>query len=172
LKNANIEVKATRNSLLPLATLTAQYGSTGLSGNSGVPGTASTVAGAQIVDANGNPIAGLFEPLTITPTVSTDHKGFTDASSQIFHNNFPSYTVQLGVTVPIRNRIAQADYQRATLTQRQMLAQIQKLKNSANHDVQNNNVALFQDNARQDATSIAGELQHQTFAHKEKKYQL
>src|SRR5438132_5250882 len=39
LKNSNIEVKATRNALLPIATLTAQYGSTGLSGNSGVPGT-------------------------------------------------------------------------------------------------------------------------------------
>ena len=172
LKNSNIEVKATRNALLPIATLTAQYGSTGLSGNSGVPGTASTVAGAQIVDANGNPIAGLFEPLTITPTVSADRKGFTDASSQIFHNNFPSYTVQLGVTVPIRNRIAQADYQRATLTQRQMQAQIQQLKNSAILDVQNTYVALVQDRARVEAASKARELQQQTFDAEEKKYKL
>src|SRR2546427_6191629 len=172
LKNMNIEVKATRNALLPIATLTAQYGSTGLSGNSGVPGTASTVAGAQIVDANGNPIAGLFEPLTITPTVATDHKGYTDASSQIFHNNFPSYTVQLGVTVPIRNRVAQADYQRATLTQRQMQAQIQQLKNSAILDVQNTYVALVQDRARVEAASKARELQQQTFDAEEKKYQL
>src|SRR5882724_6812360 len=172
LKNANIEVKATRNALLPLATLTAQYGSTGLSGNSGVPGTSSTIAGAQVVDANGNPIPGLFEPLTITPIVGTDRKGFTDASGQIFHNNFPSYTVQLGVTVPIRNRIAQADYQRATLTQRQMLAQIQQLKNSAILDVQNTYVALVQDRARVDAASKARELQQQTFDAEGKKYQL
>src|SRR6266481_1428101 len=172
LKNANIEVKATRNALLPLATLTAQYGSTGLSGNSGVPGTSSTIAGAQVVDANGNPIPGLFEPLTITPTVATDHRGYTEASSQIFHNNFPSYTVQLGVTVPIRNRIAQADYQRATLTQRQMQAQIQQLKNSAILDVQNTYVALVQDRARVEAASKARELQQQTFDAEEKKYQL
>src|SRR5215470_11912847 len=44
LANFGIEVKAARNALLPTATLTAQYGTTGLSGNSLVKGTPTTSA--------------------------------------------------------------------------------------------------------------------------------
>jgi outer membrane protein len=182
LKNSNIEVKAMRNALLPIATLTAQYGSTGLSGNSAIIGTPVTSAGSAIVNSSGVPVTvtdpntglpiQIFEPLTSTPTVGSSNKGFGEEMGQVFHNNFPSYTVQLGVTVPIRNRVAQADYQRATLTQRQMQAQIQQLKNAAILDVQNTYVALVQDRARVEAASKARELQQQTFDAEEKKYQL
>jgi outer membrane protein len=174
LENMNIEVKAMRNALLPIATLTAQYGSTGLSGNSRTAGTPTTIAdlSAPIVDANGNPIPGLFQPLTVTPITGTDKRGFGDAMSQIFHNNFPNYTVALNVTVPIRNRVAQADYQRATLEQRQLVASIQQLKNSAILDVNTYYVALVQDRARVEAASKARDLQQQTFDAESKKYQL
>jgi len=172
LQNANIEVKAMRSALLPIATLQAQYGSTGLSGNSVVTASPTTVAGAPIVDANGNVIPGLFVPSLVTPTVGTDQRGFPDAMGQVFHNNFPSYTVALNVTVPIRNRVAQADYQRATLEQRQLQASIQQLKNSAILDVNTYYVALVQDRARVEAASKARDLQQQTFDAENKKYQL
>lgn len=172
LENAKIEVKAMRNALLPIATLQAQYGSTGLSGNSVVTASPTTVAGAPVVDANGNPIAGLFIPSTVTPATGTDQRGFPDAMSQVFHNNFPSYTVALNVIVPIRNRVAQADYQRATLEQRQLQAALQQLKNSAILDVNTYYVALVQDRARVEAASKARDLQQQTFDAESKKYQL
>ena len=183
LKNAGIEVKATRNAMLPIATLTAQYGSTGLSGNSKITGTPVTSASPNaIVNSSGVPVTvtdantglpiQIFEPLVTAPVTGSSNKGFPDEMGQVFHNNFPSYTVQLGVTVPIRNRIAQADYQRATLNQRQMQAQIRQLKNSAILDVQNTYVALVQDRARVEAASKARELQQQTFDAEEKKYQL
>ena len=38
LKNADIDVKATRNALLPIATLNGRYGTQGLSGNSSILG--------------------------------------------------------------------------------------------------------------------------------------
>jgi len=180
LKNAGIEVNATRKALLPTATLTAQYGTTGLSGNSKIAGTPVTSAGSRIVNATGMPVLvdsngvaiPIFQPLVTTPTAGTSSKGFTDAMSEVFHNNFPSYTIQMNVTVPIRNRIAQADYQRATLTQRQLQAQVQQLKNSAILNVQNTYVALVQDRARLEAASKARELQQQTFEAEQKKYQL
>src|SRR5213594_4360045 len=55
LLNGEIDLKATRNALLPTATLSAQYGSVGLAGNQRTFTTA-TVAGAPVVDANGNPV--------------------------------------------------------------------------------------------------------------------
>src|SRR2546421_717734 len=49
LKNGEIDVKATKNALLPLATLTGSYSSTGLSGNS-LATTSAAAAGLQVVD--------------------------------------------------------------------------------------------------------------------------
>jgi hypothetical protein len=125
-----------------------------------------------VTDPNtGLPIQ-IFAPLTTTPVTGVSNKGFGDEMGQIFHNNFPAYTVQMNLTVPIRNRVAQADYQRASLTQRQMQAQIQQLKNSAILDVQNTYIALVQDRARVEAASKARDLQQQTFDAESKKYQL
>jgi len=59
--NGQIDVSATRNALLPTATLTAQYGSVGLAGNQSTF-TSATIAGAPIVDATGAPIPGEFVP--------------------------------------------------------------------------------------------------------------
>ncbi|HJZ65359.1 MAG TPA: TolC family protein, partial [Candidatus Acidoferrum sp.] len=134
--------------------------------------TTATIAGAPIVDATGTPNGAGFVPATqITPT-GVIKGGFGDAMSSVFHNNFPDYNVQLSVTVPIRNRSAQADNQRAILTQRQLEAQMQQLKNSALLDVRNTYIALEQDRARVDAAAKARELQQQTFDAEQKKYQL
>lgn len=171
LLNGEIDVKATRNALLPTATLSAQYGSVGLAGNQPTFGTPTPGVGLQLVDANGNPV-NVFIP-TSTPNVTgTAHAGFGDAMSSVFHNNFPDYSVQLNVQIPIRNRSAQADNQRAILTLRQLEAQLQQLKNAALLDVRNSFIALTQDRAQVEAASKARELQQQTFDAEQKKYQL
>lgn len=180
LKNAAIDVKATRNALLPTATLTGQYGSQGLSGNSAIR-TATTVAGPPIVGSNGQPVTVLdssgnpvtiFEPATSLTTTGTTSKGFTDSNSQVFHNQFPDYAVAMSITIPIRNRSLQADNQRAKLVQRQLETQMQQLKNAALLDVRNTYIALQQDRARVEAASKASELQRQTFEAEQKKYTL
>ena len=175
LLNSAIDVKATRNALLPTATLTAQYGTVGLAGNQTQrTGTTTTTAGLPVVDANGQPVAGSFLPVTVfTPTGAiVTPAGFGDALTSAFHNNFPDYQVALNVQIPIRNRSAQADNQRSILTQRQLEAQLQQLKNAALLDVRNTYIALAQDRARVDAASKARELQQQTFDAEQKKYQL
>ena len=171
LLNAGIDIKATHNALLPTATLQAQYGSVGLAGNQR-QFTSTPIAGAPIVDANGNPIPGFFLPSVLLTPGPTAQAGFTDAMSSVFHNNFPDYQVSLNVQIPIRNRSAQADNQRAILTQRQLEAQLQQLKNAALLDVRNTYIALTQDRAQVDAASKARELQQQTFDAEQKKYQL
>lgn len=145
LQSADVNVRATRNALLPTASLVGQYGTTGLSGRS--------------------------VNTTVTPNIVISN-GFPDAMSQAVHNTFPDYTVQLSVTVPIRNRQAQADNQRAILSERQLQAQMQQLKNAALLDVRITYIALNQDRARVEAASKARELQQQTFDAEQKKYQL
>ncbi len=177
LKNAGIDVRATRNALLPSATLSAQYASVGLAGNSPIRGTSSIISsGLPIVDTNGNPISvggvPVFAPATSTPAVGTNDQGFITAQNQLFHNRFPDYAVQLTVNVPFRNRSAQADSARALLFQRQLETQMQQLKNAALLDVRNTFIALEQDRARVEAASKARELQQQTFDAEQKKYQL
>jgi outer membrane protein TolC len=180
-KNADIDARATRSALLPTATLNGRYGSQGLSGNSIIPGASVTTAGSRIVgsdgqavtvlDAAGNPVE-IFVP-NVTSTIAGIHEdGFGAAQSQIFHNNFPDYSVSLNLQIPIRNRSAQADNQRAILTARQQQAVMQQLKNAALLDVRNTYIALVQDRARVEAAGKARELQRQTFEAEQKKYQL
>jgi outer membrane protein TolC len=144
LRNGEIDVKATKNALLPLATLTGTYSSTGLAGNS----------------------------LTATTPPVLDRTGLSDSLSQVFHNRFPEYSVGVNLTLPLRNRSAQADSVHAQLTQRQLEAQMQQIKNSAVLDVRNTSIALEQGRAQVQAASKARELQQQTFDAEQKKYQL
>jgi outer membrane protein TolC len=171
LLNGDIDLKATRNALLPTATLTAQYSSVGLAGNQAKFNT-KTIAGAPVVDANGFPVPGDFLPATQFTPNGIVPAGFGDALSSAFHNNFPDYQVSLNVQIPIRNRSAQADNQRAILTQRYLEAQLQQMKNAALLDVRNTYIALTQDRAQVDAASKARELQQQTFDAEQKKYSL
>jgi outer membrane protein TolC len=179
--NAGIDAKATANALLPVATLTATYSSSGLAGNSIVPGATTTTAGTTIVGANGQPVTVLdatgtpveiFVPTSTTAVAGVSHQGFGDSQSQIFHNTFPSYTAGVTLQLPLRNRQAQATNQRAILQLRQIEAQMQQLKNAALLDVRNTYIALEQDRARVQAASKARELQQQTFDAEQKRYQL
>ena len=179
--NANIDVRATKNALLPSASLTAQYGSFGLAGNQILRGPAAiSGAGLPIVDAAGVPVtvataAGnipVFEPVTASPVLGTRQGGFTTANSQIFHNQFPDYNVAFNFEIPLRNRAAYADNQRALLFERQLEAELQQLKNAAVLDVRNTYIALEQGRAQVQAATKARELQQQTFDAEQKKYRL
>lgn len=180
LKNSDIDVKATKNALLPSLTASAFYASQGLAGNSTIPGTPTPAAGAPIVGANGAPIlvdvngtpTPIFEPAVKVPVVGNSQQGFTTAQNQVFHNTFPEYAGTLTLTLPLRNRSAQASHARALLEQRQMETQMQQMKNAALLDVRNTYIALTQDRAQVAAASKARQLAQETFDGEQKRYQL
>jgi len=178
LKNADIDIQATRNALLPTLTLSGQYSSVGLAGNAPIKGNSILVPDTQlpILDENGNPVlvngVPIFEPESKTPVMGTKQQGFPTAQSQIFHSRFPDYSAQLTLSLPLRNRSAQADSVRAILTQRQQEMSLQQLKNAALLDVRNTYIALTQDRAQVDAASEARQLQQETFDAEQKKYRL
>ena len=141
-KNADIEARATAIALRPTASFTAQYGSQGLAGNS------------------------------LNSSGATIYQGFGTAQDQIFHNQFPDYSLSLNISIPIRNRSAQATNQRAVLQQRQIDAQLQQLQNTALLEVRNAYIALQQGRASLEAATKARELQTETFNAEQKKYRL
>ena len=181
LKNADIDVRATKNALLPSLTANAFYESVGLAGNSPIHGAPQIArSGVPIVDTHGNPIVvdingvatPIFQPTLIPTTTGISKSGFTDAQSQIFHNRFPEYAGQLTLTLPLRNRSAQAFHARALLQQRQLETQMQQLRNAALLDVRKSYIQLTQGRAQVAAASKARQLQRETFDAEQKKYQL
>ncbi len=172
LENREINVKATRNALLPTLTLFGQYGSQGLAGNSAVLSSPVVVAGDQIVDTNGVPVAGLFVPATTVTQTGTNRSGFSQANGTVFDFDFPNYSVGLSLTIPILNRSGQADSARAQLEQRQAETSLRRLQNNIVVEVRNALIALEQNRARVEAAQKARELAVRTLDAEQKKYQL
>lgn len=179
LKTAGIEVKATQNGLLPVLDAFVQYTSQGLNGNqlttTQVGNTFIADPAAPLVDVNGNQLsvggipAFLGSPLT---TTTLGKGGLSDALKNVFQNEFPTYSVGLNLTLPIRNRSAQSDSARAQLDQRMQQVQYRQTENTIVINVRNALIALQQDRAQVAAADKARTLAQQTLDAEQKKYQL
>jgi outer membrane protein TolC len=137
LDNRQISRKAARNALLPVLSLGAFYGGTGLAGelNPAFTGTNSSV-------------------------VATDLGG---ALQQAFNNSAPDYFVGLNLSIPLRNRVAKADQFRSELEYRQSELRLEQLKKQIRIEVRNAQYALEQSRARVDAARKARDLSQRTF---------
>ena len=177
LKNAGIEIKATRNSLLPSLSIFGMYSTTGLDGNS-VTRTPTGVApnlASQILDSTGAPalIGGL--PIYVqTPTFALTPApgGIGEAWDQLGHSHYPTFQGGINLTLPIRNRAAQADSANALLNQRQLEAKYRQLQNTIFLSVRNAQIALAQGRGQVAAAEKARSLAQQTLDDEQKKYQL
>jgi outer membrane protein len=179
LKNTGIEVRATRNALLPTLSLFGQYAGTGLGGNLPVvTDTGALLANSRspIVDSNGQPVlvngnpAFVGSPVTAVSSIISG--GLGDALDSAFNANFPTYSAGLTLNIPLRNRSAQADSARALLEQRQAETSYRQLQNTIVVDVRNAQIALEQDQARVQAAEKARILAQQTLDAERKKFSL
>ncbi len=98
--------------------------------------------------------------------------GFGSAVSQVFSRKFPDYSIGLQLTIPIRNRSAQADYILDELQLRTQELQHQRLANGIRVDVRNALIAVQQATASYQASVKARELAQQTLDAEQKKYAL
>jgi outer membrane protein len=174
LNTDDIEMRATRNSLLPSLTLSGTYSSTSLGGIS----TTSTPTGLfapntaePVVDSTGAPVPNQFLPIPLVTTI-TSATGLGDNYSTIFHNDFPTYAASLSFSLPIRNRSAQAANARAQLNDRQALTAYQRDRNTIAISVRNALTAIEQGQAQVAAAAKATQLAQQTLTDEQKKYQL
>ncbi len=91
---------------------------------------------------------------------------------QIFRRNFPNYSIGFQLSMPIRNRSAQADYIRDALTVRQTELSEQQAIKGVRVNVQNAWIAVIQARARYRSVLKARILQEQTLDAENKKYAL
>jgi outer membrane protein len=176
LKNAGIEVAASKNELLPSLNLFGEYIATGLGGvetSTVTNPTGAFVAGVPVVNAAGIPLPGSFEATPITNSSQVIFPGgLGDALSRAIRAQYPTLEVGINFTLPIRNRAAQADNAQALLSQRQQETQYRQEQNAIFVNVRNTLIALRQDRDSLAAASEARSLAVQTFEAEKEKYRL
>jgi len=176
LKNAGIDVKATRNELLPSVNLFAEYIATGLGGvqtSTATTPTGTFLAGAPVVDANGNPVPGFFESTALSNSSQVIFPGgIGDTLSRMIRGKYPTFEVGINFSLPIRNRAAQADNAQALLNQRLQETQYRQQQNAIFVSVRNALIAQQEDRASLAAASEARSLAVQTFEAEQEKYRL
>lgn len=97
--------------------------------------------------------------------------GFPEAAGQVFRRNFPTDRVGAFISVPVRNRQAQADYAIDQLQYRQNGLSTRKSVQKVEVDVMNAVVALQQARARYEAAQKNRVLQEQLLSGEQKKFE-
>jgi outer membrane protein TolC len=155
IENAKISLVGSKSQLLPSLNLVASAQNNGLAGE----------VNSLIVPAPGQTI----RPTNLDPRLVG---GLGGVWTQILGRNFPDYSLGFQLSVPLRNRTAQADITRDQLTLRQSeLRQRQEL-NQIRVDVQNALIGLQQNRSRYQAAQKSRVLQEQTLDAEQKKYAL
>jgi outer membrane protein len=174
LKNAGIEIKATRNALLPQVNLFGTYQAVGLGGietKAAPTGTFLADSAAPIVNAVGAIVPGEFEPIANeNPFVFPG--GIGDDLSRMIDGRYPTFEAGINLTLPIRNRAAQANNATAQLNERQQQVQYLQTQNTIVLNVRQTMIVLEQDRAAIDAAQEARVYAQQSYDDEVKKLQL
>ncbi|MEI9815238.1 MAG: TolC family protein [Acidobacteriota bacterium] len=149
--NTRINLTATRNSMLP---------------NVDFQGTASNGGVSGAPQASFNPNGGVTLP---NPYFNG---GLNQAFLQTLRRNFPTYGFQFNITIPLRNRAAQAAMAQQTLQLRVTEAQYQKQVNQIRADVNNAQINIQNARAQYAAAEKALSAQEAVVDAEQKKFQL
>jgi outer membrane protein TolC len=154
MRNQNVTIQAVRSRLLPSLNVYASYAPSGLSGH---------------FLCGGNP---LYEPACPSGVTGYLPGGAGDALSQVFRNVYPNYSLGVNLSIPIRNRAAQADAATSLIQERQLRVQLQQKINQVQQDVRNAVIAVTQAQVQIDAAKEATGLAKETLQGEQKKFLL
>jgi outer membrane protein TolC len=162
LEDSVISTRGTRDAMLPQLTAFASTSNSGLAGQVNALPVPTTLPNGQTALVNRTPgdVNGYFLG------------GYGTVLGQLFGRNFPNYSAGVSLTIPIRNRAAQADYVTDQLNFRQQQIQDRQLHNSIRLNVVNARTALSLARAAYDTSVEARKLQEQTFNGTSRKYEL
>ena len=161
LTNRDISNKSAKNALLPSLDLFAYYGGSGLGGSQNP---------ANLCVNQNAPQFGCAGPpgtIAIAPPTS-----YGSTLNQLVNSTAPDKGAGLQLTIPLRNRAAQADQVRAQLEYRQAQMRLQQLENEIGIEVRNAQYSLQQNRASVEAATAAVELARQSLDAEQKKYAL
>ena len=161
LENARLDLKGVRNNLRPSLSATANFS------NAGQGGSITTIP-QPVVGPNGV----VYQQLTAAQVNQFLIGGYGTVLGQIFGRDFPNYSVGLTLSVPLRNRSAQADLITNELTYRQAEIQDKQLRNNIRLNVMNAVTAMRNARAAWETSVAARKLYDQTLAGTRRKYEL
>lgn len=121
--------------------------------------------------ATNNGLAGQVNPLAPTAIPSPAFMGgFGLTMEQLFRRNYPTYGVGIQLTLPLRNRAAQADLARDELQYRQYQIQRQQLENQVRLEVEDAVIALDRARGAYEAAMQTRMLQEQSLESEQKRF--
>lgn len=154
MKNNQLTIKAEKNGLLPVVDAYAFYG-------------ANALAGAQ------NPtVICNFATFTPCPAGTYASSSYGSALNNLVNNSSPDRGVGVNITIPLRNRAAQADQARSQMELRQSEMRLQQLYTQVRIQVINAQYALTNDRAQVASAQAAQEYAAQSLEAERKKYKL
>jgi len=157
LVNSRLNGKAVHNALLPTLDLSVFYGGAGLGGRQNPDYICFTTP----------QLCGLKKPpLPVSPI------SYGATLNQLIDSAAPDKGLELSLTIPIRNRTAQATQVRAELELRQAQLQFQQLENQIRIEVRNAQYSVQQNRASVTTAQTAVELARQTLEIEQKKYKI
>lgn len=146
LESSKINLKGTKNGLLPSLQAFADFQNNGLTGPVNFLYNGSSLPNPYFVGGYGN-LAG-----------------------QILRRNFPNYSAGFSLNIPFRNRAAQSDLVVDELQLRQSELQLQRALNQVRVDVKNSMIGLQQARARYEAAVNTRVLSEETLKAEQNRY--
>jgi outer membrane protein len=158
LLNRQITNKSAKNALLPSLDAFAYYGGSGLGGRQN---------SAAICGTPGAP-----DPPLCTTAGQIDPVSYPGTLNQLVNSTASDKGMGISLTIPIRNRSAQADQIQAQLEYRQAQMRLQQLENQVRIEVRNAQYSVQQNRAAVESAQAAVELAKTSLDAEQKKYSL
>jgi len=143
--NSRIGLAGSRNALLPEVDLV------GVMANSGLGG-----AGTPLLPSGDSAFIG----------------GYGSALDQVFSRNYPTYGIGVNVTLPIHNRIAEADLARDEINLKQSEIRLRQFQNQARLEVEDALIAMRRARASYEAAVQARRLQQESLDVEQAKFEV
>jgi outer membrane protein len=154
LKSRDLSSKAVRNALLPTLDAFAYYGGSGVGGN----------VNPVLVPPTCNPaVSNCFTGSNVPPPFANGGPvSYGNTLNQLFNATAPDKGIGLTLTIPLRNREAQANQVRAELEYRQAQVRLHQLENQVRIEVRNAQFDVKQNRASVLAAQYAVDFARQT----------
>jgi outer membrane protein len=155
MKNNEITIRAEKNGLLPIVDAFAYYGASALGGSQNSALNCGTAA----------------VPVTCAPAAYPP-QGYGSTLENLVNNTSPDRGVGVNISIPIRNRTAQADQARSQMEYRQSEMRLQQLYTQIRIQVINGQYALTNDRAQVTAARAQRDYSAQSLLAEQTKYKL